>query len=143
MGLPVWVEVSVLVGVGWVVLVSAVGGLFGWGALARQYRATAPFTGRLRRFQSAKIGLANYGGILTVGTDPAGLYLAVFPLFRPGHPPVFAPWGDVTATPGRGWLGPYLDLRFAAAPRVAVRVSQSLGRRIAADANRAWADLSD
>ena len=42
------------------------------------------------------VHLARYNGVLTVGVNPAGLYLAVMPLFRPGHPPLFIPWPDVT-----------------------------------------------
>lgn len=138
---PVWATTAVLVGVvlWWVVLVSAVGALFGWGRLARRYRAATPFRGTVRRFRSAHIGLSNYGGVLSIGTNADGLHLAVFPLFRPGHPPLFIPWADVSATPVRTWLGPVLDLRFAQAPRVSVRVSVALGRQLAADANRAWA----
>lgn len=140
--MPPW-AVGVLAAVGfaawWCVLLWVVGALFGWGKLARHYRATGPFHGTVRRFRSAQIGLSNYGGVLSVGTNADGLHLAVFPLFRPGHPPLFIPWADVTATPGKGWLTEYLDLRFAQAPRVVVRVSGALGRQLAADANRAWA----
>ena len=42
------------------------------------YRATAPFQGTMRRFRSGKLGSANYGLCLTIGTNGEGLYLAVF-----------------------------------------------------------------
>lgn len=139
--MPPW-TVGVLAVVGfavwWCIVLSAVGALLGWGKLARHYRTTAPFHGTVRRFRSAKIGLSNYSGVLSVGTNPDGLHLAVFPLFRPGHPPLFVPWSDITATPTAGWLASYLDLRFENAPRVTVRVPAALGRQLAADANRAW-----
>ena len=141
--MPPW-AVGVLVALGfalwWCLVLSVVGGLFGWGTLARHYRTTAPFHGTRRRFRSAKIGLSNYSGVLSFGTNPDGLRLAVFPFFRPGHPPLFVPWADVAATPTAGWLASYLDLRFEKAPRVLVRVSAALGRQLAADANRAWAE---
>jgi hypothetical protein len=118
-----------------------IGQLFGWGRLARHYLTREPFTGIKRHFRSGKIGLSNYSGCLTVGTNSEGLYLAVVFLFRPGHPPLFIPWGDVTARVKESWLaGPRLQLRFSRAPRVVLYVSKRLGETIAADANRSWAD---
>jgi hypothetical protein len=124
----------------WCFLLWVIGVAGGWGKLARHYRATAPFHGTVRRFRSARIGWSNYGGCLSVGTNPDGLYLAVVFPFRPGHPPLFIPWADVRATPVKGWLTSSFDLRFEKAPRVLVRLSVALGRQLAADANRAWAD---
>jgi hypothetical protein len=47
---------------------------------------------------------ANYGGCLTVGSDAAGLYLAVMFLFRVGHPPLFIPWDERTISRKRDLL---------------------------------------
>lgn len=70
--------------------------LFGWRGLASAYAATAPFAGPVSRWNTGRIGLARYGTSLTVGADPVGLFLAVLPLFRIGHRPLFIPWDEVT-----------------------------------------------
>jgi hypothetical protein len=114
--------------------------LFGWRALARHYRTREPFAGSRRRFRTLQLGWANYSGCATVGTNADGLYLAVLFLFRPGHPPLFIPWADVlNAGLVRRWYGSWFEFRFAASPRLAVRMSERLGRAVAADANRSWA----
>ncbi|MBX9628446.1 MAG: hypothetical protein K2X82_31910 [Gemmataceae bacterium] len=141
--MPAWAVVVLAVlgfAAWWCFVLWLVGVLSGWGRLTRHYRSAAPYHGKVRHFRSAKIGWSNYSGCLDLGTNPDGLYLGVFPLFRPGHPPLFVPWADVSATPTRGLILPYLDLRFEKAPGVAVRLSAALGREIAADANRAWAE---
>ncbi|HJZ54431.1 MAG TPA: hypothetical protein VKE74_05710 [Gemmataceae bacterium] len=128
----------------WCFVIWMIGTLGGWGALARHYHHRGGFTGTRRRFCSARLGWSNYGGILTIGTNGEGLYFAVFFLFRPGHPPLFIPWTDVSAEPVKGWVFRYLEFRFAQAPGVVMRVTERLGRLIAADANRSWAeDRSD
>lgn len=70
--------------------------LFGWRSLAAEYRATAPFGGAVRSWATGYVGLGKYKNVLAVGADPAGLSLAVNPLFRAGSPPLFIPWEEVT-----------------------------------------------
>jgi hypothetical protein len=117
-----------------------VGQFDGWGTLARHYRHTGPFEGTLRAWRSGHLGLSNYSCILTIGTNAEGLYLAVVWLLRPGHPPLFVPWADVSVAVVRGWFSRYAEFRFARAPSVCLRVSERLGDQIAADANRSWAE---
>ena len=66
-----------------------------WGAMARRFRTHSAPRGRLFRMESARIGWANYDGVLTVGVSEEGLYLAVFLPFRAGHPPLLIPWDDI------------------------------------------------
>ena len=114
--------------------------LFGWWELARHYKLDGPYGGRKHRFQSVGLGWGNYGGCVTVGTNADGLNLAVLLPFRPGHPPLFLPWGEVVSAEfGSKWYGDWLELRFAAAPRVRLRLPGRLGKLVAADANRSWA----
>ena len=46
--------------------------------------------------QSGKVGVVNYRSCLTIRVAEDGLFLAVFPLFRAGHPPLFIPWSEFT-----------------------------------------------
>lgn len=123
----------------WCVLIFSISLASGWSSLAEVYSAPGPFHGTRRRFRSIRLGtIWNYNNSVTVGTNADGLYLALMFPFRAGHPPLFIPWGDVSATVAKGWVFTYLDFRFAKVPSVRIRVLEALGRQIAADANQSW-----
>jgi hypothetical protein len=70
--------------------------LLGWSDLARQHSAFSPATGTRFSGQSITIGkLGNYNGCITIHTSESGMHLAVFPIFRIGHPPLYLPWSVV------------------------------------------------
>ncbi|HEX4614076.1 MAG TPA: hypothetical protein VH092_38190 [Urbifossiella sp.] len=124
----------------WCFLLWVIGGLGGWRRLARHYPLREPFSGRLHRFQRLQLGWSNYGGCVTIGTNADGLYLATILPFRPGHPAMFIPWAEVAAAEFvRKWYGSWLELRFAAAPRLCLRLPERVGRVVAAGANQSWA----
>jgi hypothetical protein len=110
----------------------------GWARIAAEYGAWGSFEGRRWMFQSARFGWSNYNNCLTVGAGRQGLYLGVLFPFRPGHPPILVPWGDVAATPGRFLFGTYVDLRFRRVPGVRVRLGQRLADKLAAEAGSSW-----
>lgn len=65
--------------------------LGGWRRLARRFPARnapsgTPFSG-LR----GKAGVSSYNGCLNVFSSRDGIFLAVSPIFRLGHPPLFIP----------------------------------------------------
>ncbi len=70
-------------------MISRIGG---WNAMAAKYRANQPPEGAKFRMRSAKVGLARYNNTLTLHGSVEGLHLAVMPLFRAAHPPIFLPW---------------------------------------------------
>ncbi len=47
---------------------------------------------------------SHYGNCLTIGADTAGLKLSVLFPFRPGHPPLFIPWSEISVTRRRNLL---------------------------------------
>lgn len=63
----------------------------GWGRLAARFRARTAPSGTRNRVQRGKVGIASYNGCLNVYTSPDGIFLAVTPIFRLGHPPLFIP----------------------------------------------------
>ncbi|VTU01525.1 Uncharacterized protein OS=Myxococcus stipitatus (strain DSM 14675 / JCM 12634 / Mx s8) GN=MYSTI_03331 PE=4 SV=1 [Gemmataceae bacterium] len=128
----------------WVVVCHIVSLGSGWWALSRAYRPAAPFAGKWRRGRSFRLNSANYNGCATLGTNADGLYLGVFFPFRPGHPPLFIPWADVSAQVVKGWFGfTYLEFTFARVPGVRLRILERQCRDLVADANRAWADRGE
>jgi len=103
----------------------------GWAILARHYRASRDHAGRRVRFRSARLGSVNYGSSLTLTVGAEGLGVAVLPLFRAGHPPLFFPWGDVAARAGRTWFFPWIELSFAQCPGLAFRIARRLAETVA------------
>ena len=104
----------------------------GWRTLAAQYRSDLPFTGRTWRLRSARLrgGMVRYNGMLTVGVNPAGLYIAVLPPLRFGHAPLFIPWSDVTVTTERPVFGSFLAFHFSRVPSVPVWFFDRFGREL-------------
>jgi hypothetical protein len=73
----------------------------------------------------------NYGSCVNVGVNQNGLYLSVVFLFRLGHPPLFIPWPDISATKKRGFFFfKLVELRFAKCPRIPFVISQRLMDKI-------------
>jgi hypothetical protein len=114
----------------WAFVLFLVALLSGWSRLAQAYQAHTRFEGEIWRFRTGHFGWARYNGCLTVGANYEGLYLAVFPLFRIGHPPLFIPWYDITTAEKKGFLSSYLEFKFARAPSVTLHIHRSLGEAI-------------
>ncbi len=65
--------------------------LSGWRRLAARFPARTAPSGTRHRVQRGKVGIASYNGCLNVYTSSDGIFLAVIPIFRLGHPPLFIP----------------------------------------------------
>lgn len=128
----------------WVAILNVLARVGGWATLAEVYPAAGLFEGDRWWFQSAQLRWrVNYGGVLTVGANPRGLYLSVLLPFRIGHPPLFIPWTDISINERKGLGASYFEFRFRRAPGIPVRVMERLGRRMAEAAGRAWPRTSD
>jgi hypothetical protein len=73
-------------------LLSTIGG---WDRLAEKYPGSPTPTGTRFSMQGGRVGCVNYNGCLTIHTSPDGLHLAVWKIFRVGHPPLFISWADI------------------------------------------------
>ena len=106
----------------------------GWHTLAQHYAATGSFAGRRYRFCSARFGRGvGYNGALIAGADPFGLYLAVWPIFRMGHHPLFVPWTEVSAVAEASSLIPVVAMTFARARGTQVRITRRLAEKLATE----------
>lgn len=78
----------------WCLIAWLIARLGGWRRLARRFRAAEkPREGQFFYLNYGSVGpLGYYKGCLIVGVTAPGLYLAVWPIFRPGHPPLLIPW---------------------------------------------------
>ena len=63
----------------------------GWHFLARHFRAESQPEAKPHSMVDGMVGVVSYRGVLSVAVSPAGLYLSVFGLFRPGHPALYLP----------------------------------------------------
>ena len=104
----------------------------GWRALAQRYRTDRPYQGAIWKYQFGFLGAVRYNGALTVGSGMEGFYLAVFPLFRPFHPPLLIPWSEVAVGRRKQALWMQLvELRLGPEPVASLWVADALARQIA------------
>ncbi len=66
----------------------------GWWKLAANYQASEPPQGERFGMQSCRLGWANYNNCVVIHLSEAGIHLAVWPIFRIAHPPLFLPWAN-------------------------------------------------
>jgi hypothetical protein len=105
----------------------------GWHKLAQRYRFEREFVGERWRFQSAGMRWNTaYRGILTVGANAEGLYLAVAFLFRPGHPPLLIPWREITARERRRWMIAGTQFELGQETKVPLWLYANLGTKVLA-----------
>lgn len=124
----------------WSAIIFLISRLGGWGSMAEAYAYHEPHTAHCFSMQSAVLRLsANYNGILKICADDQGLYFSVFFFFRPGHPPFFVPWDEISGTKKQYFLYPVVDLRFQRTPNLPFRIYKRTGDRLVDVANGRWA----
>jgi len=103
--------ISVLLTVGllflliWPGVLSLIGWLGGWRRLAGRYPATGRPEGQVYRFQTIRLGAANYGNSVMIIPGDEGIFLSLFWPFRFGHPNMLIPWPELNlAAPPTGWI---------------------------------------
>lgn len=110
-------------------LIAAVGG---WRELAGVYRADGPIAytvewphryGRMRY-------ATGYNGCLNIAANAMGMRLSLWLIFRPGHPPLFIPWSDITTEPVRGVFSESTRLSFRRAPTATLLLKRTLADEI-------------
>lgn len=59
-------------------------------------------------------------------------------LFRLGHPPLFIPWDDISASEGHLLFFRYVDLTFRRAPGTRLRLRKRLADKVRTEAGPQW-----
>jgi hypothetical protein len=109
----------------WITVTSLVLYLSGWLALERIYRAGSGAKGIPLRLRAAKLGrgfIGQFRNVLTLWVGKEGLQLHVLVLFGPGRSDLFFPWADITVSRGRQYFSEYVELTFARAPAIPLRI---------------------
>jgi len=123
----------------WIVICFGISLIGGWHKMGRVYAAEQPFQGESWSFQDAGLRyFTSYHNVLKIGANPEGLSLAVFPLFRAGHPPLFIPWQDISVLPGMSLWVPIYKFEFRQVPDVPLRLREKLAMQIKGAAGAAW-----
>lgn len=119
--LAVWISITLLMSI-----------IGGWRLLSKAYRADFSFDGKKLKMKSGGMRWGtNYGACLTIGANREGLYLAVFPIFRIGHPPLFVPWNDISTEDRKQPIFfPTVKFIFRKCPNVHLVFSKKLADRI-------------
>lgn len=79
-----------------------------------------------------------YNGVLHLGADPIGLHLSLAPGFGFGHPPLYIPWSEITATAERRRLAGAVRFGFRRQPSVPLRVARRLAEQLQAASDGAF-----
>lgn len=110
--------------------VSLLSAKFGrWNQLASKYAATGIPTGKMYRFQSAKLGNVKYKNALNLHVSSRGLYMVPMVLFRFGHPPVLVPWRNIRLEQKKEFFG-FITILHIGNPVIAkMNISDSLVER--------------
>ena len=123
----------------WVSVSYLLGQLSGWVSLSRKFRDTGSFYSYQWPFQSVRLGLVNYNNAANFGADHTGLYMAVFPVFRLGHAPLFIPWSEIQVLSGtQGLIFKKRKLLLGREEPIPLRISISLANKLQAAAGQAW-----
>ena len=124
----------------WALTLHLLGMISGWAILSKRFRFTGMFCGQSWPFRSARMRFqVHYGNCLSIGADESGLYLAVFPIFRVGHPPLLIPWSEVSIMSGeKGFIFKKRELRLGRQELIPLRISASLAVTLERWAGDAW-----
>jgi hypothetical protein len=135
---PFFLSIGMLVGI-WLVVSMVISQIGGWALLAQQYRCLEPFPETRWSFQRAQFrwGTA-YNNCLTFGADPHGLYLAVFPLFRLGHPPLFIPWREISVSRRKTLWIKQVRLQLGLERQIPVTIRENLAQKLQNAAGSSW-----
>lgn len=105
--------------------------LGGWRSLAEAYAVADRPRGQILRGCSARVGWTNYRGILTFTAGSTHLHMALFVLFRLGHPALSIPWSEITVATSGGLFSQNVELRFSRVPQVRILINARTGAALA------------
>jgi hypothetical protein len=129
--LPLYFVLPVLFVAVWVLALTFSSALSGWFTLANHFRSDLDPTGETRTAAPFFFTVyfrywTHYSGIVRLTTAADGLYLSVFFLFRPGHPPLRIPWNEIQFSQTRRFFQSYIVLTLGNEEQIPLRISQRL-----------------
>lgn len=81
----------------------------------------------------------SYSNCENFGADETGLHMAVFRLFRPGHPSLFVPWSEIqVAAHSQGLIFKSRKLLLGRQELIPLLVRSSLAEKLQEAAGQGW-----
>lgn len=119
----------------WVLALTFASVLSGWFTLANHFRSALEPSGETRSasglFSTVYFRYwTHYSGIIRFTSAADGLYLSVFFLFRPGHPPLRIPWSEISFSRTQWFFRSYVVLILGTAEQIPLRIPQRMAERL-------------
>lgn len=112
----------------------------GWQLLSRRFKTQtrpAPEAPSFRRrwFKGLTSAVrlrywSQYEGVIRLVATEQGLFLSVVFLYRPSHPSLYIPWGEITASKVEHFLRTYIELRLGSLEQIPMRLSEDVGNQL-------------
>ena len=145
--IPVWIQVLLAPGVivGWFAIVGLLSWLGGWSRLARIYRdeMSELTDGHTWRMQSVSLrGWCGYNNCVSIEATAKGLKISPWFIMRPGHPPLFLPFDEMTSQ-SRTMLGVGLEqVRMKQEPAISIDFRRTLVDSVRQELGDVWPEDS-
>ncbi|MGB6974207.1 MAG: hypothetical protein WBD67_05950 [Terracidiphilus sp.] len=115
----------------WILSLSFASVVSGWFTLANHFRSDLEPNGEIRTITPFFYTVyfrywAHYSGIVRLVSASDGLYLSVLLPFRPGHPPLRIPWGEIQFSRTRRFFFNYVVLTLGNEEQIPLRISQRM-----------------
>ena len=145
--IPVSIQVLLAPGVivGWFAIIGLLSWLGGWSRLARVYRdeMSESTDGHTWRMQSVSLrGWCGYNNCVSIEATAKGLKIAPWFIMRPGHPPLFLPFDEMTSS-SRTMLGVGLEqVRMTQDPAISIDFRRTLVDSVREELGDVWPEDS-
>ena len=145
--IPVLIQVLLAPGVivGWFAIIGLLSWLGGWSRLARVYRdeMSELTDGHTWRMQSVSLrGWCGYNNCVNIEATAKGLKIAPWFIMRPGHPPLFLPFDEMTSS-SRTMLGVGLEqVRMKQEPAIRIDFRRTLVDSVRQELGDVWPEDS-
>ena len=145
--IPVSIQVLLAPGVivGWFAIIGLLSWLGGWSRLARVYRdeMSESTDGHTWRMQSVSLrGWCGYNNCITIEATAKGLKISPWFIMRPGHPPLFLPFDEMTSQ-SRTMLGVGLEqVRMKQEPAISIDFRRTLVDSVREELGDVWPEDS-
>jgi hypothetical protein len=133
--LPIYFILPLFIVCIWILALTFSSVLSGWSTLANHFRSDLDPSGETLTatplFYTVYLRYwTHYSGIVRIVSAADGLYLSVFLLFRPGHPPLRIPWNEIQFSQTRYFFWNYVVLTLGNEEQIPLRIPQRLAERL-------------
>ncbi|GJL92038.1 hypothetical protein [Hyphococcus sp.] len=128
----------------WLLVLSLLSILGGWGAVAENYPELGAEYSRIKYMQSLamerlKFFPVNFSAVAVLSTNDQGVRISLLPPFRPFHPPIFLPFADMDGVEKRVFFFTGAEIRLSRNSDVKILISESQAKWFEQASRGNWA----